>query len=72
MFKGDECSDFPEIKRATHSVPDVTWHNDVIHVTCHQGYEIDGETEAEMRCNETHQWEPDITQCTGKHISYLS
>ena len=65
---GDNCSAFGEVLGADYDVPNITsWHNDVVQVTCSEGYQLeDGETEIEIRCNETQEWDPYIIECTGK------
>ena len=52
---------------ADYDVGNVTsWHNDVVLVTCNEGFLLDGgENMAVVRCNETQEWDPIITKCTG-------
>ena len=44
----------------------VTWYNSVVRVTCDVGYHYEGEMDVLIRCNETQQWEPNVTECTGE------
>ena len=64
---GDECAQFPLAEYADYNAPNKSWHNDLVEVVCTDGYAWNGEPEFIMRCNESHTWEPYVTECTGNN-----
>ena len=68
-IQGDQCEPFHEIDHSMSSAPNVSWFHDVVLVQCERGYawgeQLD--TEVEVRCNASAQWEPAMTECTGEY-----